>query len=110
MLTAKLSDMVRGWFVGDFSPTALATQAAEIGVKSYIAGQKEERHYHKLATEVTLILSGRVRMNGIEHDSGDILVIEPLESTDFEALEDTTTVVVKVPGALNDKFMGAPPP
>jgi hypothetical protein len=110
MLTAKLSDMVRGWFVGDFSPTALATQAAEIGVKSYVAGEKEECHYHKLATEVTLILSGRVRMNGIEHGSGEILIIEPMESTDFEVIEDTTTVVVKVPGALNDKYMGKPSP
>ncbi len=110
MLTAKLSDMVRGWFVGDFSPTALATQSVEVGVKAYIAGEKEERHYHKLATEVTLILSGRVRMNGTEHGSGEILVIEPMESADFEALENTTTVVVKVPGALNDKYLGKPSP
>ncbi|MFZ5875378.1 MAG: hypothetical protein ACOYXU_03105 [Nitrospirota bacterium] len=102
--------MVRGWFVGDFSPTALATQAVEVGVKSYVAGEKEARHYHKLATEVTLILSGRVRMNGVEHGSGVILVVEPMESADFEALENTTTVVVKVPGVLNDKYMGKPSP
>ena len=104
----RFEDMWRGWFVGDFSPTALATQAAEVGVKSYIAGEKEERHYHKIATEVTLILSGRIRMNGMEHAPGEILVIEPMESTDFEVIEDTITVVVKVPGALNDKYMGNP--
>lgn len=108
MKTAKLSEMVRGWFVGEFNPTALATQAAEVSVKYYAAGDKEKRHYHKVATEVTLILSGRVRMNGKEYLADEIIVIEPMESTDFEVLEDTTTVVVKVPGAPNDKYLGSP--
>lgn len=108
MRTAKLPDMVRGWFIGDFSPTVLATQAVEVAVKSYVAGSKEKRHYHKVATEVTLILSGRVRMNDIEYHTGDIVVVAPMESTDFEVLADTTTVVVKVPGAPDDKYLGAP--
>jgi len=56
MQTAKLSDMVRGWFIGDFSPTVLATKAVEVGVKLYKAGDSEERHFHKIATEVTVIL------------------------------------------------------
>jgi hypothetical protein len=33
-------------------------------------------------------------------------VIEPGEAADFEVLEDVTTVVVKYPGAQNDKYMG----
>ena len=103
MQKAKLSDMVRGWFVGDFSPTVLSTKAVEVGVKLYKAGDIEERHFHKVATEVTVILSGRVRMNGVEFVSGDIITIEPKESSDFEVLEDTSTVVVKLPGAKNDK-------
>ena len=103
---ANLDQMIRGWFVGDFEPTALKTNACEVGVKSYQAGDREERHYHKIATEVTLIQSGRVRMNGVEYHAGQIVVIKPLESTDFHALEDTVTVVVKVPGAKDDKFLG----
>lgn len=106
MQKAKLSDMVRGWFVGDFSPTVLSTKAMEVGVKLYKAGDSEERHFHKIATEVTVILSGRVRMNGVEFVSGDIITIEPMESSDFEVLEDTSTVVVKLPGAKNDKYFG----
>ena len=47
-------------------------------------------------------------MNGTEYLANEILVIEPMESTDFEALEDTTTVVVKVPGAPKDKYLGRP--
>ena len=107
MQTAKLSDMVRGWFVGNFAPTVYSTDAAEVGVKTYRKGDKEDRHYHKVATEITVILTGRVRMNDLEYGEGEILVIPPLESTDFEALEDCTTVVVKLPGASNDKYLGS---
>jgi hypothetical protein len=45
-------------------------------------------------------------MNGVEFISGDIITIEPMESTDFEVLEDTSTIVVKLPGASNDKYLG----
>jgi len=101
-----LSDMTKGWFVGDFSPTVIQTQDVEVGVKQYRKGDFEPRHHHKRAAEITVIISGKVRMNNCFYRSGDILVIEPGESTDFEVLEDTTTVVVKYPGAQNDKYMG----
>ena len=46
-------------------------------------------------------------MNGVEYGKGDIVVMEPNEATDFEALEDNTVnVVVKLPGANNDKYEG----
>jgi quercetin dioxygenase-like cupin family protein len=102
----RLEQMIKGWFVGNFEPTVYRTNDVEVGVKTYPAGASEERHHHKVATEVTVVLSGRVRMNGIEYGSGAILVIPPGESTDFEALDATTTVVVKLPGANNDKYPG----
>jgi len=105
MKQAKLEEMVRGWFVGSFTPTALNTEACEVGVKSYQAGDYEAAHYHKVATEITLILSGRVLMCGQEWGPGDIVVIEPGEATDFRAITDVKNVVVKVPGAINDKVL-----
>ena len=107
MKTAKLEDMIKGWFVGNFEPTLLKTNDVEVAVKSYNKGDYEERHYHKIATEITVVTAGRVKMNGVEYNKGDIIVIEPMESTDFEALEDNTqNVVVKYPGVNNDKYMG----
>ena len=105
MKHARLDQMVRGWFVGGFSPSAYQTQACEVAVKHYKAGDYEEKHHHKVATEITLVLSGTVRMNGKEWRSGDIIVLEPGEQTDFEAVTDAINVVVKTPGALNDKYM-----
>jgi quercetin dioxygenase-like cupin family protein len=100
--------MFRGWFVGSFSPTALDTGACEVACKRYRAGEREDRHYHKLATEVTLVVEGRIAMNGIQWQPGDIVVVDPNEAVEFEAVDDAITVVVKVPGASNDKYLGSP--
>ena len=108
MITGKLQDMFKGWFVGDFDPSVLRTEACEVAVKTYAAGETEDLHHHKVATEVTLILSGRVRMCGREWGEGDIVVLAPGEATAFEALTDAVNVVVKTPGAKNDKYLGAP--
>lgn len=101
----RLEDMVGGWFVGAFSPTALRCEAAEFGVKHYRAGDVEAAHYHRLGTEVTLILDGRARMCGREVRSGDILVLEPGIVTGFHAITDVTTVVVKTPSVPGDKYL-----
>ena len=44
-------------------------------------------------------------MNGIKYFDDDIIVIEPLDKTDFECLTDVITVVVKYPGANDDKYV-----
>ena len=105
MNSAHLQDMVKGWFVGSFAPSAHATEACEVAVKRYTAGQREAAHYHRVATEITLVLSGRVRMAGKEWGEGDIVVLSPGETTDFEALTDAVNVVVKTPGAPDDKYL-----
>lgn len=100
----KLSDMTRGWFVGDFAPTVLKTSDFEVACQHYRAGDHEARHVHKVATELTLIAVGRARMNGVEYVAGDIIVIEPGDATDFQAIDDTITFVVKVPSVRGDKY------
>ena len=79
----QLNQMTKGWFVGDFSPTIIKTQAVEVGVKEYRKNDYEATHHHKVATEITVIVSGKVRMNGELYSAGDIIVIEPGEATDF---------------------------
>ena len=98
--------LIKGWFVGDFDPTCLRTQNAEVALKRYKAGDKEDPHYHKIATEITFIVSGSVKMNGEVYKEGDVVLVEPGESTDFEAMTESVNIVVKVPGAQNDKYLG----
>jgi quercetin dioxygenase-like cupin family protein len=101
----SLDRMVNGWFVGDFEPSVLRTTACEVAVKHYVAGAKEPSHHHKLAEEITLIVRGRARMGSAELAAGGIAVIRRGESVAFEALEDTTTVVVKLPSVQGDKYL-----
>jgi len=104
MKTAKLSTMTGGWFAGAFEPTLFRTDAFEAACKHYRAGDTEPRHVHRIATEITLIASGAVRMNGVEVRAGEIVILEPGEPTDFAALEDTITMVIKVPSVAGDKY------
>jgi quercetin dioxygenase-like cupin family protein len=97
--------MTKGWFVGNFEPTVLKTDQFEVGLKQYKKGDVEAKHVHRIATEITVIVSGEVRMNGQNFKAGQIIVLDPGESTDFSALTDVTTLVVKTPSAKDDKHL-----
>ncbi|MFV8270505.1 hypothetical protein ACNQGP_11315 [Flavobacterium sp. GT2N3] len=100
----NLNEMFKGWFIGNFEPSLFKTNDVEIGVKKYQEGEFENLHFHKIATEFTVIISGVVEMNGVQYTENDIIKIIPGVSTNFKALTDVITVVVKLPGANNDKY------
>jgi mannose-6-phosphate isomerase-like protein (cupin superfamily) len=106
MRHAQLKDMVKGWFVGDFAPVVAHSRDVEVAVKHYKAGDHEDLHHHKIATEITLIVSGEVEMMGRRWGAGDIVVVEPGEATSFIAHTDAVNVVVKLPSAAGDKYQG----
>jgi hypothetical protein len=108
MTHARLVDMVGGWMVGDFDPVVLKTTACEVACKSYNAGDYEAAHVHRIATELTLIASGKAVMNGETLVPGDIIRLEPGEAADFTAIEPTMTVVVKMPSVPGDKYPVTP--
>lgn len=103
-----LDSFVGGWFVGRFSPTLLDTPEVEVAIKHYRAGDREASHHHKVAVELTAIVSGRVCMSGREFGAGEIIRVPPGQATDFAALADTVTVVVKLPSVAGDKYLGEP--
>ncbi len=104
MQQEKLSTMIKGWFIGNFSPTVYQTNAVEVAVKKYQAGDREDWHYHKIATEITVVIIGKIEMNQQQFTAGDIIIIEPGEGTNFRAVSDAINLVVKIPGANNDKY------
>lgn len=104
MKVDRLERMTGGWFVGPFEPTAHHTEAVEVAVKAYSAGDAEAMHVHKLATEVTTIVSGRAEMAGRDLRAGDVMVLEPGEPSGFRALTDVVLVAVKTPAVPADKY------
>lgn len=105
MKVNKLDDMFKGWVVGNFEPSLFQTDDFEVAVKHYECGDYEAKHYHKVATEITIIADGMVMMNGEVYEKGDIITIEPGEVTDFKALHNTITTVIKFPCVKDDKYI-----
>jgi hypothetical protein len=103
-----LTDMTRGWFVGDFEPTAHRSSDVEIAIKHYAAGDSEEHHVHRVATELTAVVAGTVRMNGRMVNAGEIVKLAPGEPCDFVAVTDATVVAVKTPAVAGDKYPAEP--
>lgn len=105
MRRSKLEDMTGGWFIGDFYPAVAQSKEFEVTVRRYVTGDREPKHFQLLATEVTVIVEGRARMGDQFLETNDIILLEPKESYDFEALTDVTVVAVKFPSIPNDKVL-----
>ncbi len=102
MKTFRIEDMVRGWFVGGFEPTAWHTMDFEVGYMVHPKDSPNDDHYHTHVTEINLIVTGRMSMRDMELTAGDIFITEPWEITNSVFHEDTAIVCVKVP-SMNDK-------
>jgi hypothetical protein len=101
----NLENFEKGWIIGNFSPTLYKTNDVEVAIKTYKKGEFEDSHYHKIATEFTIIITGIVEMNGIRYHEGEIIKIEAEIATNFISITDAKTVVIKIPGANNDKYI-----
>lgn len=104
MKISRLENMKGGWFIGDFSPTAFKTNSVEVSYKLHPKGEQWDIHYHRVVTEINLLVKGKMILQDIELNVGDIFVLEPYEITDPTFLEDTELVCVKIPGITNDKI------
>lgn len=104
MNVSKISDYVRGWFIGDFDPTVFRTKDFEVGVLTHLKGEKWPPHYHKESIEYNVLVSGKMMVQGKELNSGDVFVFERGEIANPIFLEDCTVVCVKVPSIPSDKF------
>ena len=105
MKIAKLSDFTNGWFLGNFEPSLFKSPDFEICVKNFKKGEVEAAHFQRIATEVTVVLSGSVRRGEHVLQVDDILIIYKDEICDFEALTDCKVLGVKFPSLPDDKVL-----
>ena len=103
MIKSSLDEYKNGWLLGNFSPAVIQTSDFEVCVKSFKVGDREASHYQVIATEVTVVLSGKVRMGEVLLAEDEILVVEPGEVIDFEALTDCKVLGIKFPSLPEDK-------
>ena len=105
MKLSNLSEFTNGWFLGNFNPSLFESEHFEVCVKNFKKGDVEAAHFQRVATEVTVILFGSVRMGNHFLQVDDILTIYKDEVCDFEALTDCKVLGIKFPSLPNDKVL-----
>lgn len=102
-----LDSFTKGWMVGDFEPSIIRTPHCEFMVRYYTAGDTETMHVHKVASEITVCVSGVFMMAGTLLTAGDIMHLAPGDPADFTCIEDGATAVLKMPSVIGDKYLVA---
>ncbi len=100
----RIEDFTRGWIIGNFEPSLLKTDKFEVALLTHKAGEVWPKHYHKVATEYNVLVSGKMVIQGKELNSGDVFVFSPGDVADPIFLEDCSVLVVKVPSIIGDKY------
>jgi quercetin dioxygenase-like cupin family protein len=104
MIKHNLADFWRGWFIGNFEPTVLKTEAFEVGVLQHKQGEVWKKHYHAIGTEYNVLVKGSMTICGETISEGDVFILEPNEIADPIFLEDCTVLCIKTPSIPGDKY------
>jgi len=105
MKILSIDDMVGGWFIGDFMPTAYNTPDFEVSFKRHLKDEYWPSHYHKVAIEINFLVFGSMTIMNTMLKPGTIFIIDPGEIVDPVFHEDCGIVCVKVPSIKGDKFI-----
>lgn len=104
MQILNIKDYFRGWFIGDFYPSILKTKDFEVGLLSHKKNEIWPKHYHKIATEYNVLVSGQMTINSQLINPGDIFIVYPNEIAEPIFHEDCIVLCIKVPSAIGDKY------
>jgi len=99
-----LNKYTGGWLVGDFLPSLIRTKDVEVGVKKITKGTVGDGHYHKLVTEYTIIISGKLVDKGVEYSEADIIILQPYEKNFTRFITDSIIISIKSRSVANDKY------
>jgi quercetin dioxygenase-like cupin family protein len=105
MIIKKITDYFRGWVIGEFEPNIFRTKDFEIGILKHKKDENWPAHYHKIATEYNILISGSMWVCGEELISGDIFLIQPNEIAEPKFHEDCVIICIKIPSVPGDKYI-----
>jgi hypothetical protein len=91
--------------VGDFDPALIHSKDIEVAIKQFEKGDVEPSHKQIIATEITIIVSGEIRLGEGRYGANEIVIIPPGIYADFEALTECSLVCIKYPSLPSDKVL-----
>ena len=101
----NLSNMLRGWFIGNFEPSILKTSFIEVGVVSHKKDEEWPAHFHSSSIEINLVLDGSLTINNKLFEKNDFFILERNEVSKPKFLENCRILVIRVPDIQNDKVI-----
>jgi NDP-sugar pyrophosphorylase family protein len=101
---SHLSQMTRGWLIGDFSPSIVRTKDLEVGYLRHQKGEVWPAHLHKVADEYNVLIRGKIIINNETIEQGEIFVIKKGMLTKASFLEDCEVLCIKIPSDTKDKY------
>lgn len=84
-----------------FNPFFFKTSLYEIEILKCKSNEKHIFHYHKISTEINLLLKGKMKINGCNIFTTQIFICEPKQIICCEFLEDCEILCIKIP-CVND--------
>ena len=105
MNSYKLEEFFKGWVIGDFNPSLFKNSDFEVAVKFFEKGEIELAHKQLIATEITIVVEGVIKLGEGTYSRGDIIEIQPNEVAAFESLTRSSLVCIKFPSIPNDKVV-----
>ena len=96
-----------GWFVGSFDPKLIERNDIEFGYKRIPKNTKPDYHFHKLKTEYTILLEGRIICLDKNQIIKPITCIKllPYEKNDQFFPDESLILVINTPSKQNDKYI-----
>lgn len=104
IILRNLSEMKRGWLVGDFAPSVLRTSDFEVGILEHKKGELWSPHVHYIATEINVLISGLMSINNINIEPNVIFTVPKGLLTRAVFHEDCKILCIKTPSDTNDKI------
>jgi dTDP-glucose pyrophosphorylase/quercetin dioxygenase-like cupin family protein len=101
----NISNYLRGWIIGNFEPSIKKETRYEIGLLTHLKGEKWHFHYHKEAIEINILLKGKMIINNIELNKGDIFIFNKNIIACPIFLEDCKLICIKMPSVPTDKYI-----
>lgn len=106
MLVSHISKFKGGWYIGNFTPSLYINKNFEVCLKTHHKKEKIAVHYHKRATEINLVIKGRMFVNQKLLKKGDIFILKKKEIVHAKCISTTAQIIViKFPSNSRDKFL-----
>lgn len=98
----NMKKMKRGYFIGDFEPSAFRTNQVEICYKGASKYTLDAGYYRKIDVQFIFLNRGTAEINGKKFKKFDLIKFEPGEVINIFALTNIEMTIIRFPGTKGD--------